>query len=80
MYNIIYNANTHGPCHKNLHSLEPEPIFVTNITNYICGEKIVMWRNFGKFEKCWEFWETLRKFGKFWEIFPQLTRFHVEKN
>ena len=26
-----------------------ELIFVTNITNYICGEKIVMWRNFGKF-------------------------------
>ena len=23
-----------------------ELIFVTNITNYICGEKIVMWRNF----------------------------------
>ena len=22
---------------------------ITNITNYICGEKIVMWRNFGKF-------------------------------
>ena len=39
-------------------------IFVTNITNYICGEKIVMWRNF----------------VKFWEILPQFTRFHVEKN
>ena len=26
-----------------------ELIFVTNITNYICGEKIVMWRNFGRF-------------------------------
>ena len=23
-----------------------ELIFVTSITNYICGEKIVMWRNF----------------------------------
>ena len=33
----------------------PELIFVTNITNYICGEKIVMWRNFGK---CWEFFEN----------------------
>ena len=22
---------------------------ITNITNYICGEKIVMWRNFGRF-------------------------------
>ena len=36
-----------------------ELIFVTNITNNICGEKIVMWRYFGKF------W---RNFGKFWEI------------
>ena len=36
-----------------------ELIFVTNITNYICGEKIVMWRNFGKI------W---RNFGIFWEI------------
>ena len=51
----------------------PELIFVTNITNYICGEKIVMWRNFGKF------WEFLRIFRKFWEILPQFTRFHVEK-
>ena len=42
----------------------PELIFVTNVTNYICGEKIVVWRNF----------------GKFWEILPQFTRFHVEKN
>ena len=24
----------------------PGLIIVTNITNYICGEKIVMWRNF----------------------------------
>ena len=23
-----------------------ELIFVTNITNYICGEKTVLWRNF----------------------------------
>ena len=30
-----------------------ELIFVTNITNYIYGEKIVMWRNFGKY------WENL---------------------
>ena len=30
----------------------PVHIFVTNITNYICGEKIVMW---GYFEKKWEF-------------------------
>ena len=49
----------------------PELIFVTNIINYICGEKIVMWRNFG------EIWGN---FEKFWEILPQFTRFHVEKN
>ena len=40
-----------------------ELIFFTNITNYILGEKIVMWRNFGKF--C----EVLRNFGKFCNIF-----------
>ena len=51
-----------------------ELIFVTNITNYICGEKIVIWRYFGKF------WEILRNFGNFLEILPQFTRFHVEKN
>ena len=44
--------------------LGSELIYVTNITNHICGEKIVMWR----------------KFGKIWEILPQYTRFHVEKN
>ena len=38
---------------------KPELIFVTNITNYICGEKIVMWRNFG---------EVFGNFGIFWEI------------
>ena len=32
---------------------------ITNITNYVCGEKIVMWRNFG---------EILGNFEKFWEI------------
>ena len=41
-----------------------ELIFVTNVTNYIRGEKIVMWRNS----------------GKFWEVLPQFARFHVEKN
>ena len=55
-----------GPL-KIVHTFQAELIFVTNITNYICGEKIVMWRNFGKF------WEIL-------EILPQFTRFHVEKN
>ena len=33
----------------------PELIFVTN---YICGEKIVMWRNFGKM------WEVLGNCGE----------------
>ena len=36
--------------------LNTEPIFVTNVTNYIRGEKIAMWRNFGEF---------LGIFGKF---------------
>ena len=62
-------------------STQPELIFVTNITNYICGEKKLMWRNFGEilgnFEK---FWEILRNFGKFREILPQFRHFHVEKN
>ena len=44
---------------------KPELIFVTNITNYICGEKIVMWKNLGK---NWKFWENLGNFEKFWEI------------
>ena len=30
---------------------DTELISVTNITNYICGEKIIMWRNFGKFSE-----------------------------
>ena len=45
----------------------PELIFVTNITNYISGEKIVMWRNFSfpcipcispHVEKFWEIWRN----------------------
>ena len=36
-----------------------ELIFVTNITNYICGEKLATWRNFGKFGKFWEFFENI---------------------
>ena len=48
-----------------------ELILVTNITNNICREKIVTWRNFG---------EILGNFGKIWEILPQFMRFHVEKN
>ena len=59
----------------------PELIFVTNITNYIRGEKIFhvekfqlsMYDNYGEIE-------TLEKFGKNWEILPQFTRFHVKKN
>ena len=31
------------------HRTHPELIFVTNIKNYVCGEKIVIWRDFGKF-------------------------------
>ena len=59
-------------------SSSSELIFVTDITNYIRGEKIVMWRNFGK---CWKiFGKFWRNFGKFWKILPQFTRFHVEKN
>ena len=27
-------------------SIFPDLIFVTDITDYICGEKSVMWRNF----------------------------------
>ena len=60
-----------GPSDLKMPHMGTELIFVTNITNYICGEKIVMWRNFG---------EILRNFGKFWEVLPQSTRFHVEKN
>ena len=57
-----------------------EHIFVMNITNYIRGEEIVMWRNFsfpcktivGKLK-------ILGNFENFWEILPQFMRFHVEK-
>ena len=55
---------------------QTELIFVTNITNYICGEKIVIWRNFsfpcmtivGKLKispHVEKFWKILRNFGKF---------------
>ena len=66
-------------------------IFVTNITNYIRGEKVVIWRNFNF--QCMtivgnlkisphveKFWESLRNFWKILEILPHSTRFHVEKN
>ena len=35
------------------HSAMPEHIFFTNITNYICGEKTVMWRNFSFLYRIW---------------------------
>ena len=57
-----------GPL-KIVHTSQAELLFVTNITNYICGAKIVMWRNFGKFGK---FWRTI---GKFWNIFINFGRF-----
>jgi len=69
-------ASPMPPCTAKRHSTEL--IFVTNITNHICGEKIVMRGNFGKI---WgNFGEILGNFEKFWEILPQFTRFHVEKN
>ena len=48
-----------GPSDLKMPHMGTELIFVTNITNYICGEKIVMWRNFG---------EILGNFENFWEI------------
>ena len=64
-------------------SFQAELIFVTNITNYICGEKIVMWKNLGKFWEFWrhfgKFWEILRNFGKFWEICHNLRAFMWRK-
>ena len=61
--------------------MQLELIFVTNITNYIRGEKIVMWRNFGDFgEILGSFGEISGNSGKFWEILAKFTPFHVEKN
>ena len=61
---------------------DPDLLFVTNITNYIRGEKIVMWRNFSF--QCMtivgKFWEYLKDFGKCWEVLPQFMRFYVENN
>ena len=69
----------------------PELIFVTNITNYIRGEKICqlekfqlsIYDNYGEIENfstCGEVWKNLGNFEKFGEILPQFTRFHVKKN
>ena len=49
-------------------------IFVTNITNYICGEKTVMWRNFSFLYRIWTIYGVLSKFMLF------LFRLYVEKN
>ena len=43
------NASRGDVCTDSPSPSAAELIFVTNITNYICGEKIVMWRNVGKF-------------------------------
>ena len=51
-----------------------ELIFVTNITNYICGEKTVMWRNFSFYTEFEQFMEFLSKFT------PYLFQIYVEKN
>ena len=84
----FWNTSFRNTCNWNT-----ELIFVTNITNYIRGEKIVMWRNFSYpcmtiVEKFMEFYCNLCHFFAksvihclfFREIFlPQFTRFHVEK-
>ena len=46
------------------------------VTNYICREKIVMWRNFGKFwrnfgeilEKIWEILENFKDFATIYAL------------
>ena len=52
---------------------ETELIFVTDITVYICGEKIVMWRNFGFLYRIWTIYGVLSKFMLF------LLQIYVEK-
>ena len=52
----------------------PELIFFTNITNYICGEKNVMWRNFSFLYRIWTIYGVLLKFMSF------LFQIYVEKN
>ena len=65
---LVKCRTSHAVKSQDEESHEAELIFVKNITIYICGEKIVMWRNFG------EIWEIL---GDFATIYA---RFHVEKN
>ena len=42
-----------------------ELIFVTNITNYVCWEKSVMWRNFRFLWRIWTIYGVLSKFMRF---------------
>ena len=58
---------------------DPDLLFVTNITNYIRGEKIAMW-SFQCMTIVGKFWEYLKDFGKCWEVMSQFTRFYVENN
>ena len=51
-----------------------ELTFVTNITNYIRGEKTVMWRNFNFLYRIWKFFGVSSKFMSF------LFQIYVEKN
>ena len=54
--------------------LEPEVIFVTDITNHIRGEKTVMWRNLVFLWRIWTIDGVLSKF------LPFLFQIYVEKN
>ena len=50
------NLKTHKLFDSKLHAIwvDPDLIFVTNITKYIRGEKIAMWRNFTMYDNCGE--------------------------
>ena len=52
----------------------PELIFVTDITDFIRGEKTVMWRNFSFLYRIWTIYGVLSKFMSF------LFQIYVEKN
>ena len=45
--------------------MKPELIFVTYITDYICGENSVMWRNFRFLYRIWTIVGVLSKFMPF---------------
>ena len=51
----------------------PELIFFTDITVYICGEKIVIWQNFSFLYRIWTIYWVLSKF------MPFLFQNYVEK-